>query len=127
MADATVSPSIELRRIADRFWDEALREDPVWATMLGDRRFDDRLEDRSPEGVAANEALLRQTLAETRTIDAAALSASERVTHSMLIDVVEGNLAALGTRLHEWTVDPMNGPQTLFLDLPEYQTVTTPE
>src|SRR5439155_1273129 len=85
------------------------------------------LEDRSPEGVAANEAMLRQTLAETRTIDAAALSASERVTHSMLIDVVEGNLAALGTRLHEWTVDPMNGPQTLFLDLPEYQTVTTPE
>src|SRR5437660_10624169 len=101
------APSLELRRIADAFWEDVLRQEPVWATTLGDRRFDDRLDDRSPDGVAASEAMLRRTLADARAIDAKQLSPAERVTHAMLIDVVESGLAALGTRLHEWTVDPL--------------------
>jgi uncharacterized protein (DUF885 family) len=127
MAATTASPSTELRRIADRFWDDVMRDSPVLATTLGDRRFDDRLDDRSPEGVAASEAMLRRALAEARSLDPEALSPTERVTLGMLVDVVEGNLAALGTRIHEWTIDPMNGPQTTLLDLADYQTITTAE
>jgi uncharacterized protein (DUF885 family) len=117
----------ELQRLADAFWDDALQHNSVWATILGDRRFDDRLDDRSPEGVARTEAMLRRHLAAARAIDPAGLDPRERITHGTLIDVLEGELAALGTRIQEWNVDPMSGPQTQLLDLPEYQTVTTPE
>ena len=117
----------QLQAIAAAFWDDVLRDNPVMATILGDRRFDDRLDDRSPEGIARSEALLRRTLDAARAIDPATLAPSERVTHRMLVDVVEGNLELLGSRIHEWGVDQLGGPQTLFLDLPEYQTVATPE
>ncbi|HLX33671.1 MAG TPA: DUF885 domain-containing protein [Candidatus Limnocylindrales bacterium] len=117
----------ELRRAADAYWDDLLRDSPVLATILGDRRFDDRLDDRSPEGVARSEAMLRGHLDAARAIDEAGLSTADRVTRQTLVDVIEGQLAALGTRIYEWNVDPMNGPQTTFLDLPDFQTVTTPE
>ena len=119
--------STELRRVADTFWDDVMHDSPTWATILGDRRFDDRLDDRSPEGLARTEAMFRRTLDAARAIDSAALSPAERVTHRMLIDIVEGQLAAHATRIHEWDVDPLSGPQTFFLDLPEYQTISTPE
>ena len=41
-------PSVELRTIADAFWDGFLAAHPTFATVMGDRRFDDRLDDLSP-------------------------------------------------------------------------------
>src|SRR5204863_2322014 len=37
-----------LRSLGDRFWEGYLSAYPTWATVIGDRRFDDRLEDVSP-------------------------------------------------------------------------------
>jgi uncharacterized protein (DUF885 family) len=127
MTTTTTTASADLRRIADTFWDDVMRESPVWATILGDRRFDDRLDDRSPEGIAESKATLRRTVEAARAVPPDDLTPNERVTRQMLIDVADGNLAALETGIHEWTVDPMGGPQTTFLDLPEYQTIHTPE
>ena len=41
-----------LRALADDFWETLLAAEPVFATTVGDRRFDDRNEDRSAEAVA---------------------------------------------------------------------------
>jgi uncharacterized protein (DUF885 family) len=117
----------ELARIADTFWQDVLREVPVWATVLGDRRYDDRLDDNSPQGLARNQQMLAGHLEAARAIDPTGLDDAERVTHQTLIDVLDGELHALRSGIQEWNVDPMSGPQTVFMDLPDYQTVTTPE
>ena len=39
------SPGESLRSLADSFWDTFLADNPAWATVIGDRRFDDRLQD----------------------------------------------------------------------------------
>jgi uncharacterized protein (DUF885 family) len=104
-----------------------LREVPVWATVLGDRRYDDRLDDNSPQGLARNQQMLAGHLEAARAIDPTGLDDAERVTHQTLIDVLDGELHALRSGIQEWNVDPMSGPQTVFMDLPDYQTVTTPE
>ena len=117
----------ELARIADAFWQDVMREVPVWATILGDRRYDDRLDDNSPQGLARNRQMLERHLEAARAIDPAALGDAERVTHQTLIDVLDGELHALRAGIQEWNVDPMSGPQTVFMDLSDYQTISTPE
>ena len=116
-----------LTELADRFWEEVLEASPTWATVLGDRRFDDRLDDIRPEALAALERDRRATVAAATAIDPVALTTRERITRQMLIDEAEGQAAQVATHATEWSVDPLNGPQTALLDLVDYQTVTTPE
>jgi uncharacterized protein (DUF885 family) len=52
------------RQVADRYVDAACDLDPILATSLGTRPGDDGLPDTSPAGLAAEAALLRETLAD---------------------------------------------------------------
>ena len=116
----------ELARLAEDFWQQVAADNPTFATVLGDRRYDDRLDDPRPEAHADLVRRRRATAAAAAAIDPKALSAQERVTRQMLIDEAEGHAASLGSGMVEWTVDPMEGPQTHFLNLVEYQAVATP-
>jgi uncharacterized protein (DUF885 family) len=127
MPEAPNGAATDLAGLADRFWDGFLRANPAFATVIGDRRFDDRLDDRSPEAVRTELDRLDFVVASATAIDPGALSPTERVTRQMLIDEATGQATAIRTGLHEWTVDAMSGPQTTLLDLVEYQTIETPE
>ena len=59
--DAAAPPSI--RAIADRYVEELCALSPVEATFLGVPGHDHEIDDLSPAGLAAGEALLRRTLA----------------------------------------------------------------
>src|SRR3990170_4194525 len=61
-------PNAAVNDLADRFWDGVLERDTMWATILGDERFDDRWPDMGPDGRAANEEAFRSTLAEAQGI-----------------------------------------------------------
>ena len=116
-----------LRSLADRFWDDYLAAYPTIATILGDRRFDDRLEDISPAAIDARAAWLDGVAAAASAIEPDELSATERVTRQMLIDEASGQAAAIRTRVHEWSVDPLGGPTVSLLDLVDYQPIRTPD
>ena len=75
------------RTIADRYVDAVCELDPIVATALGTRPGDDRLPDLSPAGLAAEEALLRDTLADLDHVLAA--------DPSLLEDPVERRCARL--------------------------------
>jgi uncharacterized protein (DUF885 family) len=120
------SASDELARLGAELWEDVLTASPTFATVLGDRRFDDRLDDVSPSGLAAIAAKRRAAAAAARQLPGDALSAAEQVTRQMLIDEAEGQAASIEAGTIGWTVDPIEGPQTHFLDLVEYQTVETP-
>ena len=116
-----------LRALADRFWDDFLETYPTWATVIGDRRFDDRLEDLSPAANDARITWLDGVATAARAIQPDRLTPLERVTRQMLIDEASGHAAGLRTGLHDWTVDPLSGPTVSLLDLVDYQQVATPE
>src|SRR4051794_31232748 len=117
----------QLRTQADAFWDRFMSEDPTWATIVGDRRYDDRLEDVSPDGVARRLAWLDEVAADAESIPEDGLSSMERVTRQMLIDEAANQARSIRTRVNEWTVDPLQGPMMSLLDIVDYQTITTPE
>ena len=121
------SPADQLRTLADAFWDRFMAEYPTWATIVGDRRHDDRLEDVSPDGVARRLAWLDEVTTNATAVPDDGLSSMQRVTRQMLIDEASNQARSIRTRVHEWTVDPLQGPMMSLLDIVDYQTIRTPE
>jgi uncharacterized protein (DUF885 family) len=121
-AAAAAEPSAAARaldRLCADYWEGVMRAQPTYATNLGDRRFDDRLPDISPAGDAADRKRLTAALERARAIDAQQLDAERRVTRGLLIEELETSLAQMECHFDEWIVDPMNGPQTNLLGLPD--------
>jgi len=115
-----------LSRLADRYWDEHLRDDPLKATEVGDRRFDDRLPDLSVDAVAARREGLQQLSAEIEAIDAQSLDDAGLTTRDALVQVVESDVAMIDADLRRHTVSTGNVPIGL-LDLAGYQPADTPD
>ena len=63
--------------LAATYWDAFLEANPLFATTLGDARFDDRLPDPTPEGQAAVRARYAAILAQAEALDAGDLDAGE--------------------------------------------------
>jgi uncharacterized protein (DUF885 family) len=116
-----------LAALSERFWDGFVAANPTFGTIVGDRRFDDRLEDLTPTARAAESARLATVASEARAIEHAALDERDRVTRQALIDEAEGDLALLAAELDDFTVDPLEGPQVHLLNLEAFQTVETPD
>ncbi|HLY14784.1 MAG TPA: DUF885 family protein, partial [Candidatus Limnocylindrales bacterium] len=121
-------PSSPVNLLADRFWESILEENPTTATMYGDERYDDRLEDPSPAGRQRARTLAETTLAAARQIDAAAQPLEDRITLDMVRVVCELQLEQDDQRIDLLrAVDQMGGPQTLLPTLATFQQADTPE
>ena len=53
----TMTASPQLRNLADRYWEARLEASPLFATFLGDHRYDDRVDDLSASSEAAQRVL----------------------------------------------------------------------
>ncbi|HTI29748.1 MAG TPA: DUF885 domain-containing protein [Methylomirabilota bacterium] len=120
-------PNAAVNELADRFWDGVLERDPVYATILGDDRWDDRLPDLGAAGRAADEAAYRETLAEAEAIDPAGLEPEQVITRDMLILVASTHLEALEQKQYQLAINHIFGTQTMPVRIAQYQVAETPE
>jgi uncharacterized protein (DUF885 family) len=126
-AAATAATASEtLARLADEYWEGRLRADPLEATAIGDRRYDDRLPDNTPAGRARERERLQGLLARTQAVRETDLANRERVTLSALLTELQSDLTYHEVALDEWTVDPAFGPQVNLFRVASYQIVRTP-
>jgi uncharacterized protein (DUF885 family) len=123
-----LDPGSPVNLLADRFWEAILAQEPTTATMYGDDRYDDRLEDPSPEGRSRRRRLMETTLAEAATIDVDAQSLEDRITLDMIRVVCELGIVQEDQRTDLLrVVDQMAGPQTLLPQVAMFQPADTPE
>ena len=87
------TPSQDLARLATVYWEGQLKAHPTMATSIGDRRYDDRLEDNTPAGIAAEQRRLEWVLGRARAIDEKRLGPPDRRSYH----VVRNPLAHLNT------------------------------
>ena len=128
MPDQTAEDAtVHLLDIAARYWDARLAFSPIFATYLGDRRFDDRLDDHSGASIDAFKARLDGFALETGAIDPASLEGEDRITRSALIAQLRSDRAHLDANLEAWSVDPLDGPQVMVLNLEALQPIATVE
>jgi uncharacterized protein (DUF885 family) len=109
--------STALDRLADEYWDAWLARHPVYATALGERRHDDRLEDDSP---GARDAWRAQLDGFEARLDEVPDDA-DPVTRAALAESLTADRAFLDADLGAFSVDPMDGPQVELLNIPSFQ------
>jgi uncharacterized protein (DUF885 family) len=100
-----------IRSIADEYWEARLEASPLFASFLGDHRYDDRADDLSAE----EERRLRTVWAGLReraaTVEAGngALDETDRATRDLLIQELDDAVRAIDLRLAELASDQMQG------------------
>ncbi|MFN2386919.1 MAG: DUF885 family protein [Thermoanaerobaculia bacterium] len=94
-----------LREFFEAEWEWGLEEFPEGSTYLGDRRYNDRLTDLSPEAIARRKARRRETLARLKAIDRASLSAEDQLSYDLYVRQLETSIA--GDRFPS-ELDPIN-------------------
>jgi uncharacterized protein (DUF885 family) len=120
--------STPVNELADRFWEAILELNPTTATIYGDERYADRLEDPSAEGRARTRALMERTATEAAAIETDGLPTEERITRDMLAVIAELAIEEDDARLWQLrVVDQMSGPQQILPQLTQFQPVDTPE
>ena len=120
-------PNAAVNDLADRFWEGLLERDPLWATLLGDERYNDRWPDLGEAGRAADRAAYSATLEEARGIPGEALEPEQLITRDLMILVCENSLEALDQKQYQLGVDHMSGPQVWPAEMAQYQPADTPE
>src|SRR5436305_1973380 len=101
--------------LAERIVDAQLEASPGTATFAGDHRYDDRLPDYSPDGVAHTVDMLRDAADALSQEDDDALGPAERVDHAILLGMVERALFEnTEVRVHGW--NPLRHNPGMLLD-----------
>jgi uncharacterized protein (DUF885 family) len=72
-----------LNRLFDREWEYQMEHDPVTASELGDRRWNDKWQDLSPAAVQETFQHSRQVLSQLHAIDRSQLSSEDQVSHDV--------------------------------------------
>lgn len=117
-----------VNELADRFWADFLRREPVYASFLGDERYADRFDDVGPHGRAAAVRSYHEVLAGVSSIDRAALDVEDSITVDMLEVVARIGLAAHEQEQYQLdSVNQMAGPQSAVADLAAFVPMDTPE
>jgi len=128
MSDTTApDASQHLDAISDRYWDLLLERSPTWATDLGDRRFDDRLQDLSLELRATFFAACRTLKADLVRIPADGLSGQHAITHEVLHTLLDLEIENEAFVDEQWTINPLTGPLFGVTELAERQPVVPRE
>jgi uncharacterized protein (DUF885 family) len=115
----------DLGALLGHHWDWALSESPIFATTVGDHRFDDRIGDDSLEGIRARRRKNRAFLAQTRGIPRDRLSPRDRVTLDLFVESLEASIAAEICAFEEWSVAVGTNPVARWNVLPQQHRVKT--
>ncbi len=106
-----------VRALAAEVWESMMREAPSWATFLGDRRFEERLEERGPAARERRLATSKDLLARLRKIPERGLSEDDAVTRAVLLRVLEESIEYFDHHTWEWEFNQLNGLHVDLQDL----------
>lgn len=99
----------ELIDLAEQYWDSVLEFSPSDATLLGDHRFDDRIEDYSPEADRRILETWHDLLTRVRALDVTVLSGPDRTTRDLLYAELDSATDHYSWRPVELASDQMDG------------------
>ena len=114
-----------LRDLFTSEWNYWMEQYPTWASTLGDRRWNDRWEDRSLDAIAKRHRHNLEVLERLKAIDQQALSASDRLNYKLFFKDCENAIAEHGYQLYLLPLNQLHGVQTAdqLADALRFQTI----
>lgn len=107
----------QLLSLFDEEWQYELRSNPEMATSLGDNRYNDRLNDRSPGFYEADLETRRKFLARFEAVDPAGLSAQDTLSRELMIRNLRQDIEGVRFKPWEMPVNQMGGPHLDWLEM----------
>ncbi len=107
----------QLFALFDEEWQYELRSNPEWATMLGDRRYNDRLSDISPEFFRADIDERRKFLTRFQAINPAGFSRQDSLSRELMIRQLQQEIEGAQFKNWEMPVNQMGGMHLALADL----------
>jgi uncharacterized protein (DUF885 family) len=99
-AQGAPGASKQLADLLAEHWDYTMRTHPEYASVLGDKRFNDKLSDFSEKAVLADIEAQKRFLARFKAIDLKGFSDQEALNHSLMVRQLEMSLK--GVRFKDW-------------------------
>src|SRR5262245_40564854 len=99
----------ELHALFDEAWERDMREDPLRATYLGDRRFEREWPDVSQAAIDRRNAANAQTLAKLQRINREALSEQDRLSYDLFAWEYRSRIAAQPFKPHLYELRARDG------------------
>jgi uncharacterized protein (DUF885 family) len=129
-APASTAASVETNRktlntIFEDYWQDNLKHSPEFASILGDKRYNDQVSDYSVK--AFNEMLEREQnfLMRLSAVDTAGLTDQEKISRDLLLRQFAEDVEAADFKEWEMPVNQMDGFHTIYPQLMEQLSFTT--
>ncbi|MEB3197404.1 MAG: DUF885 domain-containing protein [Candidatus Sericytochromatia bacterium] len=100
-----------LRRFLASEWDWAMAQDPLFASAMGDRRWNSAWADQSQQAQRDRLSHQQQAWRQLREIPLARLTPEDRFHHQLYTRHLETWLKGDPLGAHAWVVTPLEGPQ----------------
>jgi uncharacterized protein (DUF885 family) len=105
-----------LKNLLVEQWDYTMRVNPVWASMLGDKRWNDKLEDYSQDAIDKDLEQTRKFLASFEAIDTTGFSAQEALNKRLMVRNLR--MVLEGARFKPWEM-PVSQFGGIHIQLPD--------
>ncbi len=116
--------ALELQAILVEHWDQRMHDSPVWASTLGDHRFDDQLGDPSANALMQRRSATRKHLAAAKALDASGFSERDLVTLALFVESLERSVDREVCESYQWSVSARGNPVSSFNVMPDDHKVT---
>ncbi len=123
-------PSLQARRahlrsaIAEQ-WERQLQTHPEMATYVGDSRYNDRLDEYSPEAFARDAQIASRELAIFTAIDTAGFTDEEKLNKDLMVRSLRNTIDEARFKNWEMPVNQMNGIHLDYASLPSQMPFNT--
>ncbi len=120
----TPRPSVKARvaalnKLLAEHWQYTLRTSPEFASILGDKRYNDQLSDASPEAVERDLAQQRRFLDQFQAIETIGMGEQDRLDRDLMVRNLRETLE--GAKFKEWEM-PVTQFGGVHIDLPQLVT-----
>ena len=106
-------------RLITEQWEYTLRTSPEFASILGDKRYNDRLGDYTPEAQARDLAATKDFLARFSAIDSRGFGEQDRLNHDLMVRNLREQVEGAAFRDWEMPITQFDG---LHINLPQLVT-----
>lgn len=100
---------VQLRKLLDEQWEYTLRTSPEFASILGDRRYNDEVSDVSERANREEEAMTRKFLARFEAVGTLAFSDQERLNRDLMVKNLRTSLGWAKLKTWQAPVSQMGG------------------
>ncbi len=121
-------PSVQqqLHALFQEAWEYRLQTDPLFATTVGDHRYDDRLPDVSPQAFIQRRARLTEFLRRLKAIPRDALDREDQISYDIFRRLLQDEIREIDFRTYLMPVTDRSGFHIDFARIADYMPLHTP-